>query len=265
MTNSKDKIIICLSIVALFFECPLMVVAQQIEFGLRLNPEFAGLINTNDNNAGNKLDLTSNFEYYSFGAGAIFNFNNNFGLAVDLLFSREGQRFKGNFNGSAPDAATYSSVVYTQAYLNNMVIMGDYVAKAELNYIKLPIMLSLTSDNTKPLFFTLLVGPQFNFLEGVAQEVNNEDLEYPNSNIKPTDLYKTVTINGVLAFGGAYNLTPNLILSARLRFDYGFDDVEKKDVMVSYSGAVPVRFYSTGRQATHNITEGLMLGLDFKL
>jgi hypothetical protein len=259
------KIIICISIAALLFVCTLKVDAQQIEIGLRYNPEFAGLINKNDNNAGNKLDVTSNFEYYSFGAGAIFNFNNNFGLAVDLLFSREGQRFKGNFNGSAPDAATYSSVVNTQVSLNNVVIVGDYVAKAELNFIKLPLMLSVTSDNTKPLFFTLLVGPQINFLEGVAQEVNHNDLDYPNSTIKPTDLYKTVTMNGVLALGGAYNLTPNLVLSARLRFDYGFDDVEKKDVMVSYSGAVPVRFYSTGRQATHNITGGLMIGLDFKL
>ena len=111
----------------------------------------------------------------------------------------------------------------------------------------------------------MLVGPQFNFLEGVAQEVNDEDLEYPNSNIKPTDLYKTVTINGVLALGGGFNLTPNLVLSARLRFDYGFEDVEKKDVMVSYSGAAPIRFYSTRRQAAHNLTGGLMLGLDFKL
>ena len=265
MKYSKDKIIICIFISALLFVCALKVNAQQIELGLRLNPEFAGLINKNDNNAGNKLELTSNFEYYSFGAGAIFNFNNNFGLAIDLLFSREGQRFKGNFNGSAPDAATYSSVVSTQVSLNNTVIVGDYVAKAELNYIKLPIMLSITTDNTEPLFLTMLVGPQFNFLEGVAQEVNHNDLDYPNSNIKPTDLYKTVTINGVLALGGAYNLTPNLVLSVRLRFDYGFDDVEKKDVMVSYSGAVPIRFYSTLRQATHNITEGLMLGLDFKL
>ena len=265
MKNSKNKIIIYVSIVTLIFVTVLKVDAQQFELGVRYNPEFTGLINKNDNNAGNKLDVTSNFGYFSFGAGAIFNFNNNFGLAVDILFSREGQRFKGNFNGSAPDAATYSSVVNTQISLNNMVIAGDYVAKAELNYIKLPIMFSLTSDNTKLFFFTLLLGPQINFLEGVAQEVNDEDLDYPNSNIKPTDLYKTVTINGVLAFGGAYNITPNLVLSARLRFDYGFDDVEKKDVMVSYSGAAPIRFYSTGRQATHSITGGLMLGLDFKL
>ena len=265
MINSKDRIIKCISIVTLFFVGALKADAQQIELGVRYNPEFTSLINKNDNNAGNKLELTNNFGYFSFGAGAIFNFNNNFGLAVDILFSREGQRFKGNFTGEPSDAATYSSVVNTQVSLNNMVIVGDYVAKAELNYIKLPIMLSLTSDNTKPLFFTLLVGPQFNFLEGVAQEVNHNDLEYPNSNIESIDLYKFFTIIGVLAFGGAYNITPNMVLSARLRFDYGFDDVEKKDAMVSYSGAAPIRFYSPERQATHNITEALMIGLDFKL
>ena len=265
MKNSKNRIIMCISCATLLFVCALKTDAQQFEIGVRYNPEFTSLINKNDNNAGNKLELTNNFGYFSFGAGAIFNFNNNFGLAVDILFSREGQRFKGNFNGGPPDAATYSSVVNTQGSLNNTVIVGDYVAKAELNYIKLPIMLSLTSDNTKPLFFTLLVGPQFNFLEGVAQEVNHNDLDYPNSNIEPIDLYKSFTINGVLAFGGAYNITSNMVLSARLRFDYGFDDVEKKDAMVSYSGAAPVRFYSPERQATHNITGALMLGLDFKL
>jgi hypothetical protein len=265
MKNSRNRIIICVSIAALFFVCVLKVAAQEFELGLRLNPEFTDLMNKNDDNAGNELDLTNHFGYLSGGVGAIYNFNNNIGLAVDLLFSREGQAFKGHFTGSPPDAATYSSVVNTQVSLNNTVIVGDYVALAELNYIKLPIMFSLTSDNTQPYFFTLLVGPQFNFLEGVAQEVNNEDLEYPNTNIKPIDLYKSFTINGVLAIGGAYNLTPNLVLSARLRFDYGFNDVEKKDVMVSYSGAVPIRFYSAGRQATHNMTKALMIGLDFKL
>ncbi|MGA2298046.1 MAG: outer membrane beta-barrel protein [FCB group bacterium] len=265
MKNSKDKILILISIAALLFVCSLKLNAQNIEIGVRYNPEFTGLMNTNDNNAGNALKYTSNFGYFSFGAGAIINFNNNIGLAVDILFSREGQRFAGNTTDNPPDATTYSSVVYTQVSLNNIVIVGDYVAKAELNYIKLPLMLSLTSDNTKPFFLTLLVGPQFNFLQSVAQEVNHNDLDYPNSNIKPMDLYKTVTINGVLALGGAYNLTPHLVLSARLRFDYGFDDVENKDVMVSYYGAAPVRFYSTDRQATHNITGGLMLGLDLKL
>jgi len=262
----KVKIIICFSVATLLIVFALNAKAQKFELGFRYNPEFTGLMNTNDKNAGSELDLTSNFGYLlTLGAGAIYNFNNNTGVAVDILFSREGQRFKGNFNGAPIDAATYSSVVSTQVSLNNIVIVGDYVAKAELNYFKLPIMLSLTTDNTRPLFFTLLVGPQFNFLANVAQEVNHTDLDYPNSNIKPMNLYKPVTINGVLALGGAYNLTSKLVFSARFRFDYGFNDVEKKDVMVSYSGAAPVRFYSDERDATHNYTIGLIFGLDYKL
>jgi hypothetical protein len=239
--------------------------AQTVELGLRYNPEFTYLLNKNDNNAGSSLDLTSNFGYFSFGAGGIINFNNYLGVAVDVLFSREGQRFAGNFTGSPSDAATYSSVVSTQLSWNNIVISGNYVAKAELNYIKIPLMISLTSDNTKQFFFTLQAGPQFNFLVDVAQEVNHHDLDYPNSNINPIDLYKSFTINGVLAVGSAYNLSSHLILSAKVRVDYGFDDVEKKDIMFSYYGAAPVPFYSANRQATHSLTVGLLLGLDFKL
>jgi hypothetical protein len=265
MSSLRGKFIICISIALLLVVCIIKAEAQNLEFGIRLNPELTGLLNKNDKNAGNELDLTNHFGYLSFGAGVKYNINNKIGLAVDLLFSREGQAFKGNFNVNPIDAATYSSVVSKQVSLNDMVIVGDYVALAELNYIKLPFMFSLTSNKTRPLFFTLLVGPQINFLVDVAQEVNNQDFEYPNSNIKPIDLYKPVTINGVLALGGAYNLTSKLVFSLRFRFDYGFMDVEKKDVMITYSGAAPVRFYSTERKATHNLTGGLMLGLDFKL
>jgi len=238
--------------------------AQTVELGLRYNPEFTYLLNKNDNNAGSSLNLTSNFAYYSLGAGGIINFNNYLGVAVDVLFSREGQRFAGNFTGSF-DASTYSLVVRRQLDLNNLESSGNYVAKAELNYIKIPLMISITSDNTRQFFFTLQAGPQFNFLVDVAQEVNHHDLDYPNSNINPIDLYKSFTINGVLAVGSAYNLSSHLILSAKVRVDYGFDDVEKKDIMFSYYGAAPVPFYSADRQTTHSLTVGLLLGLDFKL
>jgi len=238
--------------------------AQTVELGIRYNPEFTYLLNKNDNNAGSNLSLTSNFAYYSLGAGGIINFNNYLGIAVDLLFSREGQRFEGNFTGSF-DASTYSLVVRRQLDLNNLESSGNYVAKAELNYIKIPLMISITSDNTRQFFFTLQAGPQFNFLVDVAQEVNHHDLDYPNNNINPIDLYKSFTINGVLAVGSAYNLSSHLILSAKVRVDYGFNDVENKDIMVSYNGAAPFPFYSPDRQATHSLTVGLLLGLDFKL
>ena len=260
-----SKGLVVVSLLAVLSAGTLRVDAQELEIGLRYNPEFTVLTNTNDANAGSALGYASHFGYLSFGAGATYNINHNFGLAVDLLFSREGQAFKGQFSDVVPVASTYSAVVNTQLTQNNTVIVGGYVALAELNYVKLPMMLSITSDNTRPFFFTMLIGPQFNFLEGVAQEVNGEDLFYPKSTIAPKDLYKSVTLNAVLALGGAYNISPNMVLSARVRFDYGFSDVEKKDVMVSYSGAAPVRFYSSDRQSTRNATAALMIGLDFKL
>ena len=235
-----------------------------VQVGIRLNPELTWLINKSDADAGDELDFKSHFSYLSFGVGALFNANNNFGLGIDVLFSREGQAFKGIWSPT-PDSDVYSAIVATQLFLNDTVISGDYEALAELNYVKLPLMLSLTSDNTRPFFVNLLVGPQLNFLQGVAQEVDGKDFEYPKTDITPKDLYRPVTINGILAVGGSYNLASHLVLSAKFRFDYGFTDVEKKDVMVSYDGADPVRFYSITRKPSQNLTGGLMVGLDFKL
>jgi hypothetical protein len=265
MEKEKYKIIKCTYIAMLLLMGALNSNAQNFELGFRYEPEFSALMNKNDADAGPVLEYASHFTYLNFGIGAVYNFNNHISLAVDMLFSREGQNFTGNFNGTAPDPATYSSVVSTQSYLNNLGIKGSYIAKSELNFIKIPVMLSLTSDNSKPLFFTLLLGPQINFLYNVAQEVNHIDRDYPNSTVTPFGLYKPVTIDGVMAIGAGYNLSSYLVLSARLRFDYGFEDVENKNVMVSYYGAAPVSFYSTDRQATHNATAGLLIGLDFKL
>jgi hypothetical protein len=235
-----------------------------LQLGLRYNPEFTGYSNSNDAQAGDELQYASHFTELSFGAGAIYNINSMCGIGVDILFSREGQAYTGTINGT-PHADAYSAVVAKQLSLNGMAATGDYVALAELNYIKVPIMFSLSTDNTQPFFLSLMVGPQIEFLHGVAQEVNAEDLDYPNSSVTPADLYNSVALSVVLAFGASYNVSSHWILSAKLRFDYGFTDAEKKDVMVTYSGAPAVRFYSTDRSAVHTETAGLLLGVDFKL
>ena len=237
-----------------------------LKVGVRFNPEFTGLANQNDDNAGAELQSASHFSHLSFGVGAIYTLNENIGLGMDILFSREGQAFTGTFTkdeASYPDA--YSAVVARQMKLNHIDVKGNYVALAEPNYIKIPIMLALTTDNSKTFFYTLMAGPQFNILHSVAQEVNGGDLDYPNTDITPKDLYNALTIGGVLALGVSYNLTSNSVISAKLRYDYGFNDAENKDLMVKYSGDPAVRFYSADRSATHSHTIGLMLGLDFAL
>ena len=242
------------------------VYAQQgLQFGLRINPELTGYQNTSDANASSELQFKSQFSYLSFGAGAIYNIDKNIGFAVDILFSREGQAYSGTFNGNAPRADAYSAIVNKQLSLSGEVIKGGYVALAEINYIKIPLMISVTTDNTQSFFLTLLVGPQLNFLHGIAQEVNLVDHDYPNTSITPNDLYNSFTLGAVIAVGASLNLSPQWVLSGRLRFDYGLGDAENKNVMVSYSGAPAVKFYSSDRSASHTETIGLMIGIDIKL
>ena len=234
------------------------------EAGLRLNPEFTFLLNKNDENVGTQLDYANHFGYLSFGAGGVYNISGHLGLALDILFSREGQAFKGVLD-NIPDSTAYSSIVVLQKLLANDTLIGNYTALAELNFIKIPLMLSFSTLRVKPVFFNLMIGPQINILQGVAQEVDGVDHEYSGTNIKPKDLYMPFTIDGMIAVGAGFRVTPHLILAAHLRFDYGFSDVEKKDATISYSGMPPVRFYSTGRAATHNATAALMIALNVRL
>ncbi len=269
MTVNKNKQMKKLLLISSFliFSATVINAQSNFEIGFRYNPEFTGIVNSSDANAGNELKYASQFSYiFSFGAGAIYHINEHYGVAVDILFSREGQAFTGTLtNSKAEHPEAYSAVVARQIKLNDIKIDGDYVALDELNYIKIPVMLSVTTDIREPVFFGFMVGPQFNILHSVAQEVNGTDLDYPTTDVTPSSIHKSFTLAGVLALGVGYNLSSNLVLSAHLRMDYGFGDAENKDAMISTSGAAPVRFYSTDRAASHSESEGLLIGLNFKL
>ncbi len=251
----------------LVFSATVINAQSSFEVGLRYNPEFTGIANSSDANAGNELKYASQFSYiFTFGAGAIYHINDHYGIGVDILFSREGQAFTGTMtNSKAEHPEAYSAVVARQIKLNDIKIDGDYVALDELNYIKIPVMLSVTTDIQDPVFFGFMVGPQFNILHSVAQEVNGVDLDYPTTDVTPSSIHKSFTLAAVLAFGVGYNLSSNLVLSAHLRLDYGLSDAENKDAMISYHGEAPVRFYSADRAASHSETAGLLIGLNFKL
>ncbi len=63
-----------------------------------------------------------------------------------------------------------------------------------------------------------------------------------------------------MGFGAAFNVSQHFVLSLQARFDYGFEDVEKKDVTYNNIG-----YYPTGRASTHNGTAGLAFGVSYKL
>ena len=156
----------------------------------------------------------------------------------------------------------YNRIVVNQAKLNNKATTGQYQAKAELNSIKIPVLFKFSCDNTKRVYYTLSAGPQLNLLSDAVYELNNVDVLLPGVNLTPSDTYKKVTIDGVLAFGAGFNVSKHFALSAQARFDYGFQDVEKKDL----NFGIPTQsYYPSGRSGTHNATAALMLGVSYKL
>ena len=233
------------------------------EFGIRYMVTKSSLYNNSDKNAGPELDYANTVSYLSGGFAGSFKFDRHLAVEMDILYSRQGQSYSGN-DMLASNYTAYSSQVGLQAILNDKVAAGEYQAKAELNCIKIPFLFKVTTDNAKRAYASLSVGPQINIIKSAVYEVNHEDVLLPGINIEPNDVYRKVTMDGVVALGGGLNLTRHFSLTAQARFDYGFQDVEKKDQTFMLMGTSE-KYYDQNRAATHNGTAALMVGVNYKL
>lgn len=232
---------------------------KSFQIGLRYIPTKTTLFNKNDRVAGSELKKENTRSLITAGLAFEYTCTKTTGFEVDIMYSRQGQEYSGT-NMQSGSTTAYNRVVTKQAMLNGVATTGAYQAKAELNSIKIPILFKLSTANTKKIYYTLSFGPQVNYLSDAVYELNNEDVELPGSGIKPIDAYKKVTIDGVVGFGAAFNVSQHFVLSLQARFDYGFEDVEKKDV--TYNN---IAYYPAGRSSTHNGTAGLAFGVSYKL
>lgn len=232
--------------------------------GFRYMVTKSALLNSSDKDAGPQLQRESTTSFLSGGVAFGYGFTSKIGLELDVLYVRQGQEYSG-VNAQTGSAASYAHVVAQHAMFNNQVSAGEYQAKAELNVIKIPVLIKFNTDNRKPVFYTLSVGPQANITKSAVFELNSKDVELPGTNIVPDDVYRKVTLDGVLAVGAGINLSSSVVLSAQARFDYGFQDVEKKGVTYTYNNTTQ-SYYGNGRGSTHNGSAALMVGLslDYK-
>lgn len=237
---------------------------HRLEFGVAYMVQKSVLVNKNDNAAAAEIDPTSTMDYMSGGLTAAYRISPFLAVEVDVLRSRQGQFYKGN-SMITPDDRLYNHQLAQQAMLNGDLTLGDFKARAELNCIKVPILLRFSSDSRKPLSFTLSAGPQINSIYDAVYEIEGEDVSFPGTDVTSNDMYHKVTVDGVLAVGVRYNICKHFTLSAQARGDYGFQDVEKKDATYSYQGLPRQRYYSADRAATHNGTAALMFGICYKL
>jgi hypothetical protein len=233
-----------------------------LEVGLRYMVQTTGLLNSADKNGNDQFSKVKTWSYLNGGVSGIYSFNRHIGAEVEVLISRQGQEYSGNNMQASGNSSSYSQQISFQAMVNNQSNVTQ--AKAELNCLKIPLLLRLTSDNIKPMYYSLAIGPQLNLLRNAVFEMNDEDIELPQTNIEPTDVYKKTTVDGVLALGIGFNVSRHMDISAQARFDYGFQDAEKKDAVYTFNGN-QFNYYNPNRPSSHNATAALMIGFSYKL
>jgi hypothetical protein len=245
----------------IFFSAQAM--GRGFELGIRYEVQKSYLSNSSDKNAGAQLSPESTWSYMNGGIAIGYDVNSLIGVEVNVLRSRQGQSYTGT--NPVYNTTSYSREVVLQGLLNNEAITGSYQAKAELNCIKIPILLKITSPKIMGIYFHAEVGPQINKVSSVVYELNHEDIDLPGISMKPEDAYRKTTIDGVLAAGIGYQLARHLNVSADIRYDHGFKDVEEKGATYSAGSSAAQNYYAAGRPSTYNSTLGLMIGINYKL
>ncbi len=242
--------------------------------GAVLLPQNTWLLNKDDSDAGPELDYEVTWGFAG-GLSASYNFTDYLGVGLDVLYSSQGQKYKGVQGGI------------------------NYTAKTTLNYLKLPLLLRFNSDPNSTVQFNAFLGPQFNFLLGYKdraegtvgsftyiQEVSGQEMTLTLGGMTETEeltapIYKGFLPGAVLGFGIGIKPTDALLISLHIRADYAFGDVENKDAKIDhthhggmgqdpyweskpkYGGSTTPLNYT--RPATAAVTGGLQVGVYYTI
>jgi hypothetical protein len=231
------------------------------DLGFRYLVTESAIYNKSDKNS-TAIKRENTLSYLSGGLALGYNFNKHLGIELDILHSRQGQDFSGtntlNSTGSA-----YNHEVAIIAQSNNSQTAGAYTTKLELNATKIPMLLRLSKNNSKPIYFIMNIGPQLDILQSAVLEYNGVDVVLPGTGIEPKDAYKKLTVDGVLGLGAGFKISRHWSFLAQARFDYGFTDVEKKNTNYNFNN-LQQPYYASSRGASHNATAALMVGGTYK-
>jgi len=229
--------------------------------GVNLGMQAFTLINKSDVAAGPELDfkLKSNM---IMGVGGGYNLNKRLGVSLDVIFSKQTQGYKGQFN-SNPDSNVYVAQIKNLAIMNNLATTGAYTSDVTLSCLKIPVLLNFYTNNSKRIYFTAFAGPQLTMINAVNLKVNDKETPLTGTNIISKDVYKSSSVDAVFGLGLGVKITQAIHVAARLRLEYSLGDVENKDLKFTYSNA-QYRYFSTNRDATHTAAAGLMLSAYYK-
>ncbi len=190
------------------------VMAQKgLSLSVKATPQFSFLQNSDDND-NSAIDKKATFNA-NFGVGAGYNFTNNVGLGLDVLYSFQGQK---------------SKVVGLEAH-------------QKLEYLKIPVYFSYNTDDSKPVSFFGKIGPQVSFLTNAKLAVGGSDLF-----VKNKGQFEKTTFGAMANAGVQFKLNQKLFLQTGLQFDYDFTNAEDKDYIAAILGRADTYNMTTGLQ-----------------
>lgn len=153
-------------------------------------PQFSWMNNSDDND-NNSLNNKSKFGA-NFGLGTQYNFTNNIGVGLDVLYSLQGRKY---------DLAG-----------------KEYDQKNE--YIKIPLYFSYNTDPSKKIAFVGKLGPQLSILAN--SKLDGENLTKADTK----DRYKDITFGGMANAGVQFAIASDIYLNTGIRYDYDFTNAE---------------------------------------
>ena len=204
------------------------------QIGIEGTPQLSWLQNTTDYNS-------SSFQYLntfncSFGISGQYGFTPIVGLGLNALYSFQGQRFK----------------------------LDGIERFKSVEYVKVPLMLTLNFKITDYVSFIGKIGPQLGLLTNASfRDANGNNIV---SNQKSA--YADYELSSVAHAGFGFRVYENLILDATLRFDYGLTNAENKNYTLNINKPTDENGNSSAnpnRAITSNMTAGLTIGLRYLL
>lgn len=239
-----------LSLFSLLFFCATIWAQQGFHVGYKVAPQSVWMFNgDNSDNAGYRYVSTWGVAH---GPSLAYWFKPTVGVGLDLLFSKQGQKFQVRKD-------------------------SEFTNQLTLKYIKLPILLHFSSDPEQPVMFTGQFGPQFAFLTKGELDVEEAGGVFvPGNTYDVKTGYKSTNIGWVLGFGMGTNFgTDFLGMTIQLRFDFGFTDAENKpddDKLAATLASDPKSYYyyysspdPAERPTTFNTTGGIEIGFKYIL
>lgn len=231
MKNSKLKVALFAASVLTSFG---NVKAQTgFQIGVEGTPQVSYLVNRSDIES--SLYRTRNAINGSFGISSQLNFTKIVGLGVNVLYSFQGDKYE----------------------------WKDVERYKQLQYIQVPIMLTLDFPVGTNMVYFAKIGPQIDFLTDA--KLLNKSGGVIRSNYRAA--FQDYGLSAVLSSGIGYNIG-DFCIDLAIRYGIGLTNAENKDFKPNihdpFDYVTPVPSTSP-RENTHNMTVGMTVGVRYRI